>query len=422
MRRLWNLICCTVLVALLAGCGQSPALPKERSADRPVSLLVATDLHYLSPQLTDDSDLSRRVLTEGDGRTLAYIQEVTEAFAAEVIAAAPDALLLSGDLTFNGAAVSHTDLIETLTPIREAGIPVLVIPGNHDLNNTHAASFTEDSHEPQPSMTAEEFQAAYADFGYAQAISFDELSGSYLYPVRADLWVLMLDTNSGGYSTVPKETLTWVEEQLQLAEQKGAKVIAVSHQNLLLHNPRFDFGVRIGCAKDLEALYEQYGVLCNLSGHMHMQHILDGPVPEIAASSLPLSPNQYGVLTYDGATLSYQTKALDVAAWARDRGLDNQDLLDFPAYAHDVSLQAGYRQIMASFAESDLPEADKELMAETFAVLNGAYFAGDPVDPQPLAEGLALWQEHAPSFHDVYLQRILSEAGMEHHSLTIPVE
>lgn len=116
MRRLQKLICCVALLALLAGCGQLSALPKERSANRPVSLLVATDLHYLSPQLTDDSDLSHRVLTEGGGRVMAYIQEVTEAFAAEVIAAAPDALILSGDLTFNGAAVSHTDLIQTLAP------------------------------------------------------------------------------------------------------------------------------------------------------------------------------------------------------------------------------------------------------------------------------------------------------------------
>lgn len=222
-------------------------------------------------------------------------------------------------------------------------------------------------------------------------MSRDEPSGSYLYPVRSDLWILMLDTNSGGYSTVPKETLVWLEKQL--AEQKHAKVIAVSHQNLLLHNPRFDFGVRIGCAKDSEALYEQYGVLCNLSGHMHMQHILEGPVPESAVSSLPLSPNQYGVLKYDGATLLYLTKPLDVSAWAQAEDIKNEDLLHFSEYAHQVSMQAGYRQIMASPAESGLPDADKARMTETFAVLNGAYLQGIP-----------------------------DEAETEHHRLTITVD
>lgn len=421
MHKIWKIICCALAVLSLSSCGQMASIPKENSVDKPVSIMVATDLHYLSSQLTDDSELSMRVLTEGDGRTMLYIQEVVDSFVAEVIDAAPDVVILSGDLTFNGEYVSHTDLIKSLKPIREAGIPVLVMPGNHDLDNLYSASFNNDNHEPVDSISAEDFRKEYADFGYKQALRMDEVSGSYLYAVRSDLWVLMMDTNSTNYGAVTDEMLAWVEEQLQFAEEKGAKVLAVSHQNLLIHSPLFDKGIRMGNAEKLANLYVQYDVLCNLSGHMHMQHITEGAVPDIATSSLPLTPNQYGVMEYDGATLSYETKPLDVAAWAQNQGIENEDLLNFAGYSYEMSMRAGKSQIMKKLAESSLSEEDKQLLAETFAIVNTAYFAGDVIDTQAVAEGLALWEENAESFRMDYIKSILEEADVAHHSLTITV-
>ena len=53
----------------------------------------------------------------------------------------PDALILSGDLTQNGEKVNHEELAKKLRLLESQGVPVVVIPGNHDINHPSAASF-----------------------------------------------------------------------------------------------------------------------------------------------------------------------------------------------------------------------------------------------------------------------------------------
>lgn len=81
--------------------------------------------------------------------------------------------------------------------------------------------------------------------------------------------------------------------------------------------------------------------MCNLSGHMHLQHILSSPenFMEIATSSLARSPAQYGKATYDGAILEYQTCQTDVAGWALEHTETDPDLLQFPEYAYNFMYQ-----------------------------------------------------------------------------------
>ena len=48
-----------------------------------------------------------------------YQQEILEAFVADMLELAPDAILLAGDLTYNGERRSHEDLVELLMAIEE---------------------------------------------------------------------------------------------------------------------------------------------------------------------------------------------------------------------------------------------------------------------------------------------------------------
>ena len=68
-----------------------------------VTLFVATDLHYLSPELTDHGAYFQQMIRDGDGKAMEYCEELTDAFVEQVIAQRPDVLILSGELTFNGA-------------------------------------------------------------------------------------------------------------------------------------------------------------------------------------------------------------------------------------------------------------------------------------------------------------------------------
>lgn len=100
------------------------------------------------------------------------------------------------------------------------GIPVLVIPGNHDINNRQAARYEEEERLPAEYTTPEEFRQIYQAFGYDEAASEDPNSLSYLYELDENTWLLMID--SCQYSPVNKvggaiseATYEWIEQQLR---------------------------------------------------------------------------------------------------------------------------------------------------------------------------------------------------------------
>ena len=133
-------------------------------------LFTATDLHYIAPTLTDNGALFTDLIEQSDGKVMAYSDALIEAFVAQVIAEKPDALILSGDLTFNGARESHEALSLRLARVRDAGIPVFVLPGNHDLNSSSAARFEGDGYTRVDGVTAGEFAVLYHAFGFDRAL------------------------------------------------------------------------------------------------------------------------------------------------------------------------------------------------------------------------------------------------------------
>ena len=321
-------------------------------------------------------------------------------------------MILSGDLSFNGARLSHEAIAGKLSRVAEAGIPVLVMPGNHDLENESAASFQGDGFTRAESVTAEEFAEIYFDFGPAQALSADSASLSYVAEITPSLRILMLDVNTADSpNQVKEETLAWVEDQLKEASSAGAKVIAVSHQNLYRHNPVIYQGYVIENADELLALYERYGVLVNLSGHLHCQHIVKGPVCDIATSSLAVNPCQYGVITLGNGTLTYETSPVDVSGWAAAHGKTEPELLDFPEYAEAFFLYSGRTPI-----DNSAPDADA--LARFFGEINLRYFAGrlDMVDADdPMFDRWA----GTFGFDGQYILAIRDEAGLDSTHLTI---
>lgn len=404
------------LFFLLTACGAKEDVPPETCAAAPVTLVQATDLHYISPTICDNGAAFHTLVEHSDGKAMFYIQEILETFVAEMEELKPDAVLLTGDLTLLGAKASHEDLVKLLEKLQEAGIQALVIPGNHDLDSTSALSFSGEDYASTDSITADEFEALYAPFGPEQALSQDEHTLSYVYALRKDLRVVMLDANGGGWCSVPDETVEWVEKQLKAAKKAGAKVIAASHQNIDIHNPRFTWGYQIVEGDALAALYEKYGVVCNLSGHLHNQHIVGGAVPEVATSALSIAPNQYGIIRYNGKTCSYETKQLDVSTWAEKNGRTDPELLDFAAYSAEFMVSVNRDKTAAKLADSGLDEADIALLADTFGRLNAAYFAGAPFDPTPYEAVVELWQAKVGNG---YLESVLAGAGEEHRVLTV---
>lgn len=405
---------CALLLALcllLSACAQrgrgedgAEGEPKE------LRIAIASDLHYLSQELTDNGPLFQDVVARGDGKLMLDIEAITEAFTEQMIAEQPDLLILSGDLSFNGEYQSHADLVKKLKRIEDAGVQILVLPGNHDINVSSTLRFEGENYERTENIGAEEFRRLYGDFGYDEALSLDGQSGSYVYEACDGLRVIMLDTNSFSGNFLPEQSVSWLEQQLKQAKKDKAQVITVSHQNVLTHNNLFNFGYRILNADEIFAILVNYRVLAHFSGHMHIQHAISDRITELLTSPLSLVPCRYGLLRWTRNSLSYEAQSVDVSSWAERQGLSDEKLLHFADYARDSFYQNSYQQILSAFSYSDYPHESIERMARCFAETNLAYFTGEPLDREKLARDLEFWMETTgESFHTAYLRSILED-------------
>lgn len=397
----------------------SALLPASASAQETShTFMIATDPHYISPALTDHGEYFTKMIAAGDGKMTMYIDELTDAFIEEVISAKPDCLILSGDLTFNGAKKSHEDFAAKLRRVDQSGVKVLVLPGNHDLYCYAAAKFEGNSYTRVSGITSKEFAAVYHDLGFDEALSRDPYSLSYIAEPVPGVRVLMLDTNTQYMEcAVAQNTFAWLEQVLKQAQADSAKVIAVSHQNLYAHSSLLYKGYVISNASMLQSLYQRYGVAVNLSGHLHMQHTMAGAgAPEIATSSLAVSPCQYGVIELKGDQAQYLTRAVDVNSWAKANGKTDAHLLRFREYASGFFAVTSIRQASSQLAG----DSDPNGMATWLANLNAAYFSGrmDRIDPR---SSCALrWQE-SDTFFGRYVKSILSEELRDHAQFSFPL-
>ena len=413
MNRIRGKVLPMMLLTLCAGL----AFCAEGHAEASVSgfrAVIASDLHYIAPELTDGGPGYQQILKNGDSKFMPYVEEITDAFLDEVLADPPDLVLLTGDLTFNGAEISHRRLAGKLQRLEDAGIPVLVLPGNHDVYNENAALYRGGSFERVPFASGESFAEIYRDFGPGEALSADSDSLSYVWQLNEQVWIMMLDENTAhDFCGLSDRTFGWIEAQLQKAREEGRFVLVAGHQNVFQHSI-FRGGYVIQGAQRLQELLRRYGVPLCLSGHLHTQHVLseDG-LTEIATSALCSYPCQYAVLTAEDGRLRYGTRRLDLAAWAERNGRPDAVFQDF-AGAAGTYMDAHFTPAgMAPLVD------DPVLWAEMLAylqALNRAYFSGDlreiaALDPDGRLAGL--WAEEN-GMTAWYLRSVLDEEGNDH--------
>ena len=184
--------------------------------------------------MTDFGEAFQNFVRNDDGKVVEYVDSITDAFLAEAAEKQPDALILSGDLTQNGEKVNHEELAKKLRLLESQGVPVVVIPGNHDINHPSAASFEGTEKKKADNITLKNFNFHLpGKFGYDEAMDRDENSLSYIYQADERYWLMMLDScqydpenKIGG--RIRKETLLWMEKWLERAREEQVMVIPVA--------------------------------------------------------------------------------------------------------------------------------------------------------------------------------------------------
>lgn len=426
MIQFFKFVILLLISSSLFGCSSASNKTEKITApiekDQDLSIIETTDVHYFAPSLTDNGAAFKQYVAAGDGKQLAYSDEITDAFLEDVEAKKTDVLIISGDLTNNGEKTSHEELAKKLAQVEKAGTQVFVVPGNHDINNPWARKFEKDKQLPTDTITPTDFSKIYGDFGYKDAISSDDFSLSYLAAPSSKVWLLMLDTaiyktnmqqgtptTEGGLTT---GTLDWVKECSALAKKNGAKLIPVMHHNLTNHSDVIQRGFTINYNQQIIDTLTAGNMEFSLSGHIHTQNIrtaksTDGKeITDIVTNALSVYPHKYGNITYNAKNknFTYQSQKLDIESWAKEHGKTDKNLLNFDQFDYDTFYNSGYDKaimdLMTSDAYKTYSQSDKEKMADTMGLNNMYFFAGTA---PPKSAGMALWDSAPNSFLKDYV-------------------
>ena len=406
----------------------------------PPKLVLATDLHYQSAQAGDGGPAFQLFVERSDGKVIQYLPELLEAFLDEVIEEKPSALVLSGDITMNGERMNHEELAGRLARVQDAGVQVLVIPGNHDINNGHAAVYYGAEKESVDSIDGEDFYEIYRRYGYDQALSRDSSSLSYVYALDEKNWLLMLDScqyepENKVEGRIKESTLAWMDEQLLKAREQGIFVLPIAHHNLLAQSRMYTTQCAMDNNSEVIDLLQKYRLPLFFSGHLHVQRVRkhkaepgvdDGAygIQEIITDALSIPPCQYGEVVWDeDGSISYETRSVDVSGWARKTGSGNPDLLDFEDWS--------YRDIQKLISDQirgvvqNLGEDVERSMAATYAGVYIDYYAGRKIDAKGIrnTKGYRWWQRNMP---DSYLLReldsMITDSDRDNNYFLLPEE
>lgn len=323
----------------------------QMQAASSLTIAVGTDLHV------DPENRYAGVINP----LVTYNIELTRAFLEDVQAQDADLLLLCGDITNGGREVQHQALIRELEKARKAGLPIYVLPGNHDLGD----------------ITQEQFAKLYADFGYRDAYSRDTDSLSYSILI-GDLLILMLDTDgySGrtGGAYVSEKTLAWIRSQLELAKQNHWEVLSAGHYSLLTGQTTEFIG-----QEEMTALLEAYDVPLYLCGHLHQRSVaLSKVLTELVVEQMISSPCGYALLSKVGYDhYRYQPRLVDVAGWAKRSGVTDPNLLGFQTHVEKIFREKS-REVIKVLNEGQKVSPQEERQAiEFFRIMQKSYACGE---------------------------------------------
>ena len=415
----------------------TPGEPVEREKIV-TDIIFVSDIHYMSPDLTDYGTAFNELIDNGDGKVVAYMPQIWQAFAEEVIASRPDALVLSGDLTINGERVNHEELAKKLEEIEAAGVSVLVIPGNHDINNPYATAYFGESQSFIEGVDPVGFWEIYRKYGYDEAAGYAPDSMSYLYILNDTTWLMMLDTciyepDNEVDGEIPNGTMEWMEEWLKSAYAEGITVIPVGHHNLQELSRVYVEECVLRNHQEVMEIFERYLTPVYFSGHLHVQRIMKHisepgitdeiyGIWEIVSNSLIIPPCQYGNLTLNAnGSLSYHTRNVDISSWAAKHGETNLDLLDFPAFSDTYIRSVIGRQAYKTI--EDIPDELREVMTDFYVDLYQDYYAGRHINYSERRKefGYQLWTRFMdPSVQYRQVEGMLRDGMAGNNHVVIP--
>ena len=356
--------------------------------DKKTSFWVISDTHLIADSLHDHGQAFSQMQKTSQGKDLYYQETALSAFVRMAQKKKPAAIIVTGDVTFNGERVSAEKFAEIFKPLKETQL--LVLPGNHDIYDGWAREFRGKKQyyagQISPRMWRNIFKTSYKN-----AVSVDDKSLAYSVQLNPDYLLILADSNDYGKeeaTTAPatagflgREQRRWIKAQLQYASENNLQVIFCMHHNLYAHNPAVNKGYVVDDYRELRKLLAQYNVKLVFSGHIHAQNIMlpqdPCPATEIVTSSFCSNDQGYGVVKVSPKEVSYTCHHFKMKDYLTGKEKQNWTLTHFHDYLENIQLGT----ISAELMQKDLYQNHDDLdtvrkMGRLFGEMNYHFFTG----------------------------------------------
>ncbi len=321
-------------MVLLSGCTQTN-VSAVTNTDTSLTAIITSDLHY-----TEHSESTQAIVP-----LVSYASQFTETLVNQVIAEHPDVFILTGDDTNGGNEEDIEALVTYLQKLKDNGIQVIVLPGNHDYDYSDAATF-------------EQYY-----FPLLHITSKDTDSNSYSTIINNVRFLAMDDGNEsdGAIGSFSDTTMQWLETQLKQAQTNGEKAIFLSHHSVLFEDSDELHRYTI-TNSNLSALLQKYNVQLCLTGHQHTQGLLQENDMYEIISSMPMSGSHLiGTLSIEGNKVSYSASSIDFESYADSDFLTIVQSLDASSFE---DTRAVFEPI---FDEKEISKQDQDGIFNLFA-------------------------------------------------------
>jgi predicted MPP superfamily phosphohydrolase len=410
------------LILVVASCAKdqlfdsSDQLPDDasylKSSSPKLKIAVVSDIHYMSPALLPDDVANNpyfQYYLAKDPKLIALSDPIFREVISELIVEKPDILLIPGDLTKDGELINHEAMSGFLQQLADDGIKVFVVPGNHDINNPEAMTFKGDFPLPVPSVTPEDFESEYENFGYKDALYRDANSLSYINQPFSNLWILGIDAckydaNAGTSDVsgaIKPGTMAWIQEKMAIAREKNITVLAMMHHGIMEHyigQNSLDPGYVIENYPENVAAFMNAGIRLIFTGHYHANDIVEfssggKTLTDVETGSLvtPLSP--YRIMILDDNFIKIDTRHVTGIGVALPGGMD------FLTYSH-LFLSSHLDGYFSFVLQNNYGIATDlaEVVAPFLRNASMAHFAGDEKIGPVERKNLNSLAQVAPSF------------------------
>ena len=280
------------------------------SVPETVKFMTISDIHYFDPSLfTLPANADFQLYLAADRKLIIESSAILKNVLATVMAEKPDFLLVTGDLTKDGEKIDHQAVSALFKTLSDNGIKVLVIPGNHDVNNPAAVSYIGTSAVSVANVTANEFASIYGNCGYDKAVERDPNSLSYVSEPVTGVWVQGIDAchyaPSETAGSMTSTTLAWVNKMISKAKAQNKILLSMMHHGIVEHfvgQSTMFSEYLLSDWKNVSTALADSGLNVVFTGHFHAQDITKGSgkigyIYDIETGSTVTFPCPYRTMT-----------------------------------------------------------------------------------------------------------------------------